>query len=71
MMERAPVPLVEGGSSLDEPALHPRPLLSVELPDLIPNLLREHSGPPLLSVSAHPRLAPLVVATNAMTPRSH
>lgn len=57
----------KGGSSLYEPALHSRPLLGIELPNLVPDLLGEHSGPSLLSVAAHPCLTPLVVSSKWMS----
>jgi hypothetical protein len=45
-----------GGSTLDESALHPWPLLGVELAHLVPYLLGEEPRPPLLPVPRHPGL---------------
>lgn len=42
--------------ALHEPALHPRPLLGVDLAHLVPDLLGEQPRPPLLPVPRHPRL---------------
>ncbi|BAS80758.1 Os02g0731800 [Oryza sativa Japonica Group] len=55
-----------GGGALDEPALHPRPFLGVQLPHLVPYLLGEQPRTPLLPVPRHPRLPP-----RAVHPRPH
>ena len=48
------------GGALDEAALHPWPLLGVELAHLVPDLLGEESRPPLLPVPRHSGLPPAV-----------